>query len=135
MTNTEIGARIKQRREELGYTLQQVADQIGVARSTIQRYESGAIAKIKQPVITAIAGALDIPPEWLTGEQEHRTAPATSGKTTREPLVLDDETISIIDELRTRPEMRILFSVSQKASKEDILKAVRIVQALREENL
>ncbi len=133
MTNTEIGARIKQRREELGYTLQQVADQIGVARSTIQRYESGAISKIKQPVITAIAGALDTQPGWLTGEQESG-APANTGTSAKQPLVLDDETISIIDELRTRPEMRILFSVSQKASKEDILMAVRIVKALREEN-
>ena len=75
----------------------------------------------------------DTQPGWLTGEQESG-APANTGTSAKQPLVLDDETISIIDELRTRPEMRILFSVSQKASKEDILMAVRIVKALREEN-
>ena len=48
-------------------------------------------------------------------------------------VVLDDEALEIIDALRTKPEMKILFSVSKKASKEDIIKAVKIIEALKEE--
>lgn len=48
-------------------------------------------------------------------------------------VVLDDEALEIIDTLRTKPEMKILFSVSKKASKEDIIKAVKIIEALKEE--
>lgn len=48
-------------------------------------------------------------------------------------VVIDDETRDIIDKLRTRPEMKVLFSVSKKASKEDILKAVKIIEALRDD--
>ena len=48
-------------------------------------------------------------------------------------VVLDDEALEIIDTLRTKPEMKILFSVSKKASKEYIIKAVKIIEALKEE--
>ena len=47
--------------------------------------------------------------------------------------MIDDEALEIIDTLRTKPEMKILFSVSKKASKEDIIKAVKIIEALKEE--
>jgi len=47
-------------------------------------------------------------------------------------VVLDDETLEIIDSLRKRPDMKILFSVSKKAKPEDIIKAVKIIEALRD---
>lgn len=68
MTNEEIGHRIKTEREKLGLTLQEVADMIGVHKSTIQRYEGGQITKIKLPVIDAIANALKVNPTWLIGK-------------------------------------------------------------------
>ncbi len=46
-------------------------------------------------------------------------------------VVIDDDTRELIDSLRTRPEMKILFSVSRKATKEDIEQAVKIIEALR----
>lgn len=46
-------------------------------------------------------------------------------------VVIDDDTRELIDSLRTRPEMKILFSVSKKATKEDIEQAVKIIEALR----
>lgn len=64
--NKEIGNRIKQAREAKELTLQEVADIVGVAKSTIQRYESGSISKIKLPVIESIANALNVSPLWIT---------------------------------------------------------------------
>ena len=46
-------------------------------------------------------------------------------------MFIDDEVREIVDSLRTRPEMKILFSASKKATKEDILKTVKIIEALR----
>ena len=40
MDNKQIGDRIKNRRKDLKFTLQEIADMVGVASSTIQRYES-----------------------------------------------------------------------------------------------
>lgn len=63
----EIGGRIKQRRTELNLTQGAVAAEVGVAVSTIQRYEAGTIERIKRPVIEAIARSLHVNPDWLLG--------------------------------------------------------------------
>ncbi|MBP3633140.1 MAG: helix-turn-helix domain-containing protein [Oscillospiraceae bacterium] len=65
MDNKKIGLRIEQRRKALGLTLEYVADEIGVAKSTIQRYEKGTIEKIKLPVIEAISRVLNVNPAWI----------------------------------------------------------------------
>lgn len=63
----EIGFRIKQRREELGLTLEDIASYVKVARSTIQRYEAGSISRPKLPVLYSISQALRVSPDWLLG--------------------------------------------------------------------
>ncbi|MFL0251282.1 helix-turn-helix domain-containing protein [Clostridium neuense] len=65
MDNKQIGIRIKNRRIELGLTLQDVANIVGVASSTIQRYESGHISQYKLPVLESIAKAINVNPTWL----------------------------------------------------------------------
>ncbi|NFN17867.1 helix-turn-helix transcriptional regulator [Clostridium botulinum] len=65
LTLLEIGNRIQERRKELKLTLQEVGDIVGVASSTIQRYEKGLIAKMKLPVIESIAKAINVNPVWL----------------------------------------------------------------------
>ena len=70
MNNIEIGKRIHNARTLRKYTLDEVAKKIGVAKSTIQRYENGKITKIKLPVIDSIANALAVNPAWLVGKSE-----------------------------------------------------------------
>lgn len=62
-----IGMRIKEIRKEKDMTLEDVAKRIGVAKSTIQRYEAGLISSPKQPVLAAMAKAFNIKEEWLCG--------------------------------------------------------------------
>jgi transcriptional regulator with XRE-family HTH domain len=71
LTNKEIGLRIKSVRETRGATLQEVADKIGVAKSTVQRYEAGTIDKIKLPIISSIAKVLEVNPSWIIGKSEN----------------------------------------------------------------
>ena len=70
MDNKEIGHRLFDRRTELKLTLQEIADGIGVASSTIQRYESGNVNKIKLPVINAISRRLGLNPAWVCGKSD-----------------------------------------------------------------
>lgn len=70
MGNPIIGRRIEQRRKSLGLTLDDVAREIGLAKSTVQRYEKGTIETIKLPVIEAIAKKLKVNPSWLCGKTE-----------------------------------------------------------------
>lgn len=71
--NIQTGKRIQRRREELGLNLGDIAKEVGVAVSTIQRYEKGKIEKIKLPVIEAIAKALQVDPAWLLCQTDQMT--------------------------------------------------------------
>lgn len=61
----ELGKRLELARNRSGLSLVEVADAVGVAVSTIQRYEKGKIQRIKLPVIESIAKALHVNPNWL----------------------------------------------------------------------
>lgn len=71
MDTSLLGKRMRDRRIELGYSLEEVASSVGVATSTIQRYEAGRIAQPKMPVIEVIARALEVSPSWLIGKSDN----------------------------------------------------------------
>lgn len=73
MNNKEIGIRIKDRRQELSMTLQDVASEVGISKSTVLRYENGSIGNIKLPVIEAIARSLQINPAYLLGKSNEKS--------------------------------------------------------------
>lgn len=62
-----IGERIKQRRLELGLTLEDVACQLHVNRSTVKRYEDGKTQRIPYDTVEMLAVILKTTPEYLRG--------------------------------------------------------------------
>lgn len=70
MDNLNIGKRIEKARELRELTMDDLANRIGVAKSTIQRYEKGKINTIKIPVIDAIARELNVNPSWIVGKSD-----------------------------------------------------------------
>lgn len=71
MGNKVVGKRIELRRKQLGLTLDDIAQEIGVAKSTVQRYERGTIETIKLPVIEALANIMSVNPAWLCGKTDN----------------------------------------------------------------
>lgn len=63
------GDRIKQRRLELGLTVDDLAEKIGKSRATIYRYENGDIENMPTPILEPLAKALDTTPADLMGWQ------------------------------------------------------------------
>ena len=65
-----IGDRIRARRRQLGMTLDQLSNDTQIPKSTIQRWESGAIKNMGQAGLQKLAVSLNIPINWLlTGEE------------------------------------------------------------------
>lgn len=58
---------LKQRRRELGLTMEEVAQKVGVTRATISRWESGHIEHMKTSHISKLANVLDISPLYIVG--------------------------------------------------------------------
>lgn len=68
----EISKIIKNRRIELGLTLKEVADSLGVAESTVSRYESSDIQNMGIDKIEALAKVLKCSPGYLMGWESNQ---------------------------------------------------------------
>ena len=65
-----MAQRIKELRQERGMTLEQVADIVGVGKSTVRKWETGMIANMRRDKIAALAKALGTTPAYLMGWNE-----------------------------------------------------------------
>ena len=65
-----MAQRIKALRQEKGLTLEQVADVVGVGKSTVRKWETGMIANMKRDKIADLAKALGTTPAYLMGWEE-----------------------------------------------------------------
>lgn len=72
MRYSEIGARIKRRRDELNMSAAELANRLSMSKATIHRYENGDIARIKLPVIESMARELKVNPGWLLGKTQSK---------------------------------------------------------------
>lgn len=60
---------LSERRMELGLTMKQVADAVGVSEATVSRWENGRIANMRRDRIAAYAKILNVDPTFImTGE-------------------------------------------------------------------
>ena len=109
LTNKEIGNRIKSRRTALKLTLQDVASNVGVAPSTIQRYENGTISQYKLPVLESIAKALDVNPVWLV----KKDAPIQLEQKVSKNLGLEDQLIKSFQKLNQNGKIEALKRISE----------------------
>lgn len=69
-TMRDIIERIRSRRLELNLSYQDLADKTGLSKSTLQRYEAGAIRNIPLDKVKVLAEGLQVTPEWLMGWNE-----------------------------------------------------------------
>lgn len=65
--NKSIGMRIKRQRKQNNMTLKEVSARLGVAESTVQRYESGNISNVSIETLKKIAEILSVSPAVLLG--------------------------------------------------------------------
>jgi transcriptional regulator with XRE-family HTH domain len=63
-SDTEIGARIRQRRQELALSQAHLARRLGVTFQQVQKYESGA-NRVSAAMLHQIAVALEAPLDWF----------------------------------------------------------------------
>lgn len=121
MTNKEIGQRIADCRINQDLTMDDIAQRVGVAKSTIQRYEKGTIKKLKLPVIESIASALNVNPNWLIGNTDDSSPlPHMNSITKEQPPIseglsnIKQELFHFVDELTDEQAalaLRILKSI------------------------
>ena len=64
---SDIGNLIYNRRKELGLTLEEVGNAVGVSKSTVKKWENGFISNMRRDKIEKLAKVLEISPVRLLG--------------------------------------------------------------------
>ena len=67
MSESEFSRRIRDLRAKHGLTLEQVAQSVGVGKSTVRKWETGMIENMRRDKIAKLAAALHTTPAYLMG--------------------------------------------------------------------
>jgi len=78
-----VGERIRQRRKQIGLSVDFVANELGKDRATIYRYESDEIENLPLPILIPLAKVLKTTPMYLMGWDDQ----VTSYRTKKVPML------------------------------------------------
>lgn len=106
--------------KDFGVTRYQVSKATGVPQSSLSDWSKGK-SKPKYENMKKLADYFGVSVDYLLGNSDEKEKPAATE---------DDELNEYLEELKTRPEMRMLFSLAKGATKQDVEQAVAIVEAL-----
>ncbi len=94
-----------------------VENELGMSRSNVTKWKDGKIPK--SDTVQKVAEYFNVSIDYLLGNEQKN-----------KPLVNNDEELTkYLGVLKTRPEMKMLFNLAAGATKEDVEKAVKIVEA------
>ena len=105
----------KRLRTSSGYTQSEMAEKLGIAKSTISMYENGN----REPdfeTLELIADFFNVDIDYLLGRTDKTTLlPETIGS-----YYLNEEARELAEFMFKNPEYKVLFDASRKVKKEDI---------------
>lgn len=110
-------------RQSSGYTQQEFADKIGISRSTIGMYETGA----REPdfeTLEIIADFFNVDTDYLLGRTNKTTVLPESS------YYLNEDARDMAEFMFKNPEYKVLFDASRKVKKEDIAFVKQMIDRL-----
>lgn len=123
----EVKDFLKNRRLELGLTIKQIADAVGVSEGTVSRWESGKINNMKRDKIYALSKVLSIDPLTIMGRDDNE-------KLQQEKYYLDPETARRAQKLFDDPYIHALFDAAKNSKPEDLQMAADLLKRLKGTN-
>lgn len=99
--NERVSKRIKDLRTKHGYTMEQLAEKVGVSKSTIAKWENGYVDNMRQEKIFKLAVIFGVTPAYISGySEETETIPNLDDRSRRMLayyLALTDSNKDVID--------------------------------------
>ncbi|MDY5731214.1 MAG: helix-turn-helix domain-containing protein [Eubacteriales bacterium] len=117
-----LGEKLLKLRTFKKLTQDEVAEMLQINKQTYFRYENNHRVPNAE-TIKRLADVFETTADYLLGVEQENLK-------TKE----HDEVMALREELRRRPEMKILFSASKKATKEDILSVAHLLERLKNSN-
>lgn len=108
----EIANKIKARRLELGLTLEEVGQAVGVGKSTVRKWENGMIKNMGRDKVATLASVLQIPAVELV--------PGDAKISEHQKQYADSADLDRLEALHQNPRLGLLFDHSSKMRPEDV---------------
>ena len=106
--------------DERGDTLSHFAEEVGVSQPVASHWKSGISDSFSnKKYIEKIAKYFNVSTDYLLGFHRDEA---------------DAEVMDYVETLKNRDDMRMLFRVSKGATKEDIERTVKIIEALKNDS-
>lgn len=116
----------KQLRIAVGFTQSEMAEKLGISKSTISMYENGN----REPdfeTLEKIADFFNVDIDYLLGRTEKTTVlPETAAK-----YYLNDDTAQVAQEIFENKDLRVLFDAARDAKPEDLRTTYDMLMALK----
>lgn len=99
-----------------GISQKELCEKLGINQQAFTNWKNGTHSSYTK-YLPQIADILGCSMDFLVGK-DHQNAPS------------DDDLSEYLEELRTRPEMKMLFNITKKATRADVEKAVKVIEAM-----
>lgn len=106
---------------ERGVSANKACIEIGLARTAVAKWKNGAVPQGQ--TLEKIADYFNVSTDYLLGKEK---STAVSDE--------DTEMLEMLEELKNNPGMRVLFSKTKNASKEDIEKVIKMLDIMKGES-
>ena len=123
MSNSTIGERIDGLLRERGISGSRMSADLGMSRSFMTELRKGRAKGVSAENAARIAEYLGVSTDYLLGK-------SPTPQLTDDPM--EQELAGYLEELRSRPEQRMLFSVTRKATREQVEAIVRMIEEMQQ---
>lgn len=104
-----------------GINITELCRQSGASRGSLTDLKMGRKQSLSADTLSKIAAYFGVSVDYLLGNTEEKGNKLVNG---------DEELTEYLEELKNRPEMKLLFSLTKNATKEDVERAARIIEAI-----
>ena len=103
-----------------GISIGKMCKDLSISRGNLTELKMERIKTLKTENLTKISEYFGVSVDYLLGKEQKE-----------KPLVNDDEELTeYLEQLRTRPGLKMMFQLTKDATKEDVEKAVKVIEAM-----
>ncbi len=124
MSNSTIGERIDGLLRERGISGSRMSADLGMSRSFMTELRKGRAKGVNAETAARIADYLGVSTDYLLGK-------SPTPQLTDDPM--EQELAGYLEELRSRPEQRMLFSITRKATREQVEAIVHMIEEMQKD--
>lgn len=117
--------RLAQLRHEHNMSQEEMAVYLDISQQTVSKYENGKIEP-DMSVLKKLANLFDVSIDYLMGYSDIRKPDLFVGE--------EAEVYQVLDDLRRRPELKMLFKVSKNVTKDEIDTVVRMIETFKKQS-